>query len=153
MERSRAVGAPYSFTPPQEYCHAQTGLPASLHPTRTPSRYLQWLLCPFVRFTVTGVARSFHPYSLGRCSPASALIGRRCTRYSFKLSIVWFPQNVNLKSAAFRRFRNFSFLSDYDTMLSGSNGEYAILQQALTNPHDSTRSEQARSLAKGEAHE
>ena len=24
----------------------------------------QWLMCPFVRFTVTGVARNFHPYSL-----------------------------------------------------------------------------------------
>ena len=32
----------------------------------------QWLLCPFVRFTVTGVARSFHPHSLGKISFASA---------------------------------------------------------------------------------
>ena len=30
------------------------------------------LLCPFVRFTVTGVARSFHPHSLGKLSFASA---------------------------------------------------------------------------------
>ena len=32
----------------------------------------QWLMCPFVRFTVTGVARNSHPYSLGKrsCLPA-----------------------------------------------------------------------------------
>lgn len=47
----------------------------------------QWLMCPFVRFTVTGVARNFHPTSLGGFS-AGALIGRRCTRYSFNYSIV-----------------------------------------------------------------
>ena len=33
---------------------------------------MQWLLCPFVRFTVTGVARSFHPHSLGKLSFTSA---------------------------------------------------------------------------------
>ena len=47
----------------------------------------QWLMCPFVRFTVTGVARNFHPYSLGELSFASALVRRRCTRYSFNYSI------------------------------------------------------------------
>ena len=62
----------------------------------------QWLLCPFVRFTVTGVARNFHPYSLGRLSPASALIGRRCTRYSFSYSIVWFPSHVKFYLAVLR---------------------------------------------------
>ena len=53
----------------------------------------QWLVCPFVRFTVTGVARNFHPYSLGGFS-AGALVRRRCTRYSFSYSIVWFPAHV-----------------------------------------------------------
>jgi len=32
---------------------------------RLPASLLQWLSCPFVRFTVTGVARTFHPHSLG----------------------------------------------------------------------------------------
>ena len=59
----------------------------------------QWLLCPFVRFTVTGVARNLHPYSLGGFS-AGALIGRRCTRYSFSYSIVWFPSHVKFYLAA-----------------------------------------------------
>ena len=61
----------------------------------------QWLLCPFVRFTVTGVARNFHPYSLGGFS-AGALIGRRCTRYSFSYSIVWFPSHVKFYLAVLR---------------------------------------------------
>ena len=56
----------------------------------------QWLICPFVRFTVTGVARNSHPYSLGELSFASALIGRRCTRYSFSYSIVWIFAFVKL---------------------------------------------------------
>jgi hypothetical protein len=30
---------------------------------------LQWLIRPFVGFTVTGVARNSHPYSLGGISP------------------------------------------------------------------------------------
>ena len=54
----------------------------------------QWLLCPFVRFTVTGVARNFHPYSLGRYLSCQRLFKRRCTRYSFSYSIVWFPAHV-----------------------------------------------------------
>lgn len=48
----------------------------------------QWLMCPFVRFTVTGVARNFHPYSLGRRFARRRLFRRRCTRYSFIYSIV-----------------------------------------------------------------
>ena len=55
---------------------------------------MQWLLCPFVRFTVTGVARNFHPYSLGRYLSCQRLFKRRCTRYSFSYSIVWFPAHV-----------------------------------------------------------
>ena len=61
----------------------------------------QWLLCPFVRFTVTGVARNFHPYSLGGFS-AGALVRRRCTRYSFSYSIVWFPSHVKFYLAVLR---------------------------------------------------
>ena len=61
----------------------------------------QWLLCPFVRFTVTGVARNFHPYSLGGFS-AGALVRRRCTRYSFSYSIVWFPARVKFFLAGAR---------------------------------------------------
>ena len=94
MEKPRAVGAPIASLHPRSISHAQTGLPALLHPTRTPSRCQAVALCPFVRFTVTGVARNFHPYSLGRLSPASALIGRRCTRYSFSYSIVWIASRV-----------------------------------------------------------
>ena len=32
---------------------------------RLPAYSKQWPVCPFVRFTVTGVARNSHPYSLG----------------------------------------------------------------------------------------
>jgi len=35
----------------------------------------QWLMCPFVRFTVTGIARNSHPYSLGRMSPPAPSSG------------------------------------------------------------------------------
>jgi len=64
----------------------------------------QWLMCPFVRFTVTGVARSFHPYSLGGRFPAGALIGRRCARYSFCYSIVCICGNVNFCFVMVQRF-------------------------------------------------
>ena len=76
----------------------------------------QWLLCPFVRFTVTGVARNFHPYSLGGFS-AGALIGRRCTRYSFHSSINWIFPNVKFYLTVFEIF---SFFAVCDTMLPGS---------------------------------
>ena len=99
MKKPRAVGAPIASLHPRSISHAQTGLPALLHPTRTPSRCQAVALCPFVRFTVTGVARNFHPYSLGGFS-AGALIGRRCTRYSFSYSIVWFPSHVKFYLAA-----------------------------------------------------
>ena len=95
MESSRAVGALNSFTPPQEYTpmRKQVSRLCFILLGRLPA-VMQWLLCPFVRFTVTGVARNSHPYSLGRLSPASALIGRRCTRYSFSYSIVWIASRV-----------------------------------------------------------
>jgi len=84
MEISRAVGALDSFTPPQEYISCANRSPgfASSYLDAFPL-IRQWLMCPFVRFTVTGVARNFHPYSLGRLSLAGAFIRRRCTRYSF----------------------------------------------------------------------
>lgn len=95
MERTRAVGAPISFTPPQEYfMRKQVSRLCFILLGRLPAG-MQWLMCPFVRFTVTGVARNFHPYSLGGCSPAGAFIGRRCARYSFPYSIVWICENVN----------------------------------------------------------
>jgi len=71
----------------------------------------QWLLCPFVRFTVTGVARKFHPNSLGRCSPAGALIGRKCARYSFNHSIDCICENVNF--LILRVSGNFSFCKQF----------------------------------------
>ncbi len=77
---------------------------------------MQWLMCPFVRFTVTGVARNFHPYSLGELSFASALIGRRCTRYSFHSSISWIFSNVKFYLTIFEIF---SFFAVCDTMLPG----------------------------------
>jgi len=49
---------------------------------RLPAGFLQWLFRPFVGFTVTGVARNSHPYSLGGIFTASASL-RRYTRYSF----------------------------------------------------------------------
>ncbi len=73
MESSRAVGALDSFTPPQEYIsmHKQVSRLRFNLLERLPA-VRQWLVCPFVRFTVTGVARNFHPYSLGR-SPCQRL--------------------------------------------------------------------------------
>ena len=38
MKKPRAVGAPIASLHPRSISHAQTGLPALLHPTRTPSR-------------------------------------------------------------------------------------------------------------------
>ena len=61
-------------------------------------------LCPFVRFTVTGVARNFHPYSLGRLSLAGAFVRRRCTRYSFNYSIGCNLGYVNFYSGVFKIF-------------------------------------------------
>ena len=69
MESSRAVGALDSFTPPQEYIpmRKQVSRLCFILLGRLPA-VMQWLLCPFVRFTVTGVARNSHPYSLvGGC--------------------------------------------------------------------------------------
>ena len=69
MESSRAVGALNSFTPPQEYIpmRKQVSRLRFILLGRLPA-VMQWLLCPFVRFTVTGVARNSHPYSLvGGC--------------------------------------------------------------------------------------
>ena len=102
MESSRAVGALNSFTPPQEYIpmRKQVSRLCFILLGRLPA-VMQWLLCPFVRFTVTGVARNSHPYSLGGFS-AGALIGRRCTRYSFSYSIVWFPAHVKFYLAVLR---------------------------------------------------
>ena len=54
-------------------------------------------LCPFVGFTVTGVARSFHPYSLGG-SVRQRLFRRRCIRYSFRHSIRSIAIRVNGES-------------------------------------------------------
>ena len=88
----------------------------------------QWLLCPFVRFTVTGVARNSHPYSLGELSFASALIGRRCTRYSFDFSINWFFPNVKFYLTVFEIF---SFFAVCDTMLPGSQREIWELMKTL----------------------
>lgn len=88
----------------------------------------QWLLCPFVRFTVTGVARNSHPYSLGGLSLASALIGRRCTRYSFSYSIVWIFALVKFYLVG---FGNFSFYMVCDTMLPGSKWENFIRMKTL----------------------
>ena len=88
MERSRAVGALISFTPPQEYfMRKQVSRLCFILLGRLPA-LMQWLLCPFVRFTVTGVARNFHPYSLGRYLSCQRLFKRRCTRYSFSFSII-----------------------------------------------------------------
>ena len=108
MERSRAVGAPYSFTPPQEYIpmRKQVSRLCFILLGRLPAGK-QWLLCPFVRFTVTGVARKFHPNSLGRCSPAGALIGRRCARYSFSYSIGCVLRSVNFLFERIPSMRNF----------------------------------------------
>ena len=66
MESSRAVGALDSFTPPQEYIpmRKQVSRLCFILLGRLPAFKKQWLSCPFVRFTVTGVARNFHPYSL-----------------------------------------------------------------------------------------
>ena len=72
MESPRAVGALNSFTPPQEYIsmRKQVSRLRFILLGRLPA-VRQWLVCPFVRFTVTGVARNFHPYSLGGfCPPA-----------------------------------------------------------------------------------
>ena len=80
----------------------------------------QWLSCPFVRFTVTGVARNFHPYSLGRLSLAGAFVRRRCARYSFNYSIGRISGRVNFNRGL---FRNFSFFAVCDTMLPGSKWE------------------------------
>ena len=65
MESPRAVGALNSFTPPQEYIsmRKQVSRLCFILLRRLPA-VRQWRLCPFVRFTVTGVARNFHPYSL-----------------------------------------------------------------------------------------
>ena len=73
MESSRAVGALNSFTPPQEYISMRKQVSRLRFNLlgRLPA-VRQWLMCPFVRFTVTGVARNFHPYSLGR-SPCQRL--------------------------------------------------------------------------------
>ncbi len=43
------------------------GLPTQLHPTLAPSRPVTVVHCHFVRFTVTGIVRKFHPRSLGIC--------------------------------------------------------------------------------------
>ena len=60
----------------------RTGLPAWPHPTGAafPSPAGgQWLRCPFVSFTVTGLARKLHPLPAGppapahRCAPACAI--------------------------------------------------------------------------------
>ena len=86
MERSRAVGALISFTPPQEYfMRKQVSRLCFILLGRLPA-LMQWLLCPFVRFTVTGVARNFHPYSLGGC-PASASSG--ADAYAIHLQLVY----------------------------------------------------------------
>ena len=63
------------------------------------------LSCPFVRFTVTGVARSFHPYSLGRNLSRQRFFKRRCTRYSFAFSIIGTFLRVNVNSCAFGGIR------------------------------------------------
>ena len=104
METSHDVCAVNSFTPPQEYFSCINRSPglASSYWDAFPRVFSQWLFRPFVRFTVTGVARNFHPYSLGWLSPAGALIGRRCTRYSFSYSIVWFPSHVKFYLAVLR---------------------------------------------------
>lgn len=89
--------ATHSFTPPQEHFHTQTGFPAWLHPTWTPSRRQYAavaVLCPFVGFTVTGVARNFHPHSLGGVV-RQRLFRRRCIRYSFRHSIRSIDIRVN----------------------------------------------------------
>ena len=75
MESSRAVGALDSFTPPQEYISCTNrfpGLASSYLDAFPQQNCCSGSLCPFVRFTVTGVARSFHPHSLGKISFASA---------------------------------------------------------------------------------
>ncbi len=47
--------------PPQELLCANRS-PGSASSSRTPSHpFRQWPCCPFVRFTVTGIARDFHP--------------------------------------------------------------------------------------------
>jgi len=71
---------------------------------RLPAGFLQWHFRPFVGFTVTGVARNFHPHSLGGIFTAGALL-RRYTRYSFNHIIECGMVTVNTNQCEFNIYQ------------------------------------------------